>query len=698
MRWAPLGLGLIALIAPDSLAATALAILLGVFPGYILLRGLRLASAWGAGGRAVLSVAFSLVVTPILLDLLWRVPIAPSSRVVVSAIVIQALGLWVLRRDCVGAKAPEPLPMFESRLTRVIVGWVVVAILVATIGPYWPRRINDWIAPCAIHDFIKHHAVMSSIGRGGLPLDGPFFAAGESGPVYYYHYFYLIPATIRSVATGVSIELAFAIQSAAVALSLAGTVYCVVKRISRSDAKATLAMLLATVIGGLDVLMLLIMRLPVVTLDAWADHTVRIHNLLNQMMWSPQNVQGLLVGLVGAYVLGCKGWWRGWCWCGPLLCLALIGSSVWVAIPLIVGLIAFVVTHVVSQRGTRFRCLMQAAGVGVLCILVCLPTIAGYMNMSRRLGQSLTTDWPQQSNALLGRWVEPGPFANLLDLPWIVLVEFGALAVLPLMVTRRQFKTMLADPGLRLLACSAAAAMVGFVLVRSHFDYNDFGQKSMMVALLFGAVAGGFSVADGRASRWNPIGWRLERQLPARMRTPMRAIVGLCVVCGLAVAVFEAPLTAVRRYIDPDSRWSRLAAEDADMAKTERDAYLWMDRNLNPRDVIQADWSRRRLPLAQLSGARIGVTELERDTKVFCPPNPAEHERILTRFVSEIQTGAGDQRLCDLLVEMNITHVFVGQIERADWPRLARFENRILFKPVYADATVTIYKNIGEYR
>lgn len=698
MRWTPIGTGLVALIAPDFLAAPSLAILLGFFPGYILLRGLRLAPAWSAGGRVVLAVAFSLVVTPILLDLLWRVPFTPATRALIAAIVIQAFAFWVLRREWDGANAQEPLAMFESRWTRAIAGCVAVAVVVATIGPYWPRRMGDWIAPCAIHDFIKHHAVMSSIGRGGLPLDGPFFAAGESGPVYYYHYFYLIPATIRSVTVDMSIELAFAIQSAAVALSLAGTVYCVVKRISRSDAKATLAMLLATVVGGLDVLMLLVMRLPVVTLDAWADHSVRVHNLLNQMMWSPQNVQGLLVGLIGAYLLGCKGWWRGWWWCGPLLCLALIGSSVWVAIPLVAGLFAFVVTHVVSQRGTRMRCLTQAAGVGALCILVCWPTIGGYMAMSRRLGESLTTDWPRQSHALLGRLLPPGPLANLLDLPWIVLVEFGALAVLPALLSRRQWKMILADSGMRLLAFSAAAALVGFILVRSHFDYNDFGQKSMMVALLFAAVAGGFSISSDHLSRWNPTGWQLDRQLSPRLRIPTRVVVGLCVVCGAAVAIYEAPLTAVRRYVDPDSRLSRLAAEDADMVRAERGAYLWMDRNNRPTDVVQADWSRRRLPLAQLSGTRFGVTELERDTKVFCPPKPTEHERILARFVREIETGADEQRLCDLLVEMNVTHVFVGLIEQTGWPRLTRFENPACFEPVYSDASVTIYEIIGENR
>lgn len=698
MRWAPIGLALIAVIAPDAVAAPMLAILLGYFPGYILLRGLRLASIWTAGGRVVLSVALSLVVTPILLDVLWRVPLASQLRVIIAAIVIQAFSLWVLRRDSVNANVPEPLPMFESRSTRVITGCVALTVLAATIGPYWPRRIGDWIAPCAIHDFIKHHAVMSSIARSGLPLDGPFFAAGESGPVYYYHYFYLIPATIRSVASGVSIELAFALQSAAVALSLAGLVYCVVKRISRSDAKATLAMLLATVIGGLDVVMLVVMRLPVVTIDAWADHTVRIHNLLNQIMWSPQNVQGLLVGLTGAYVLRCKGWWRGWWWCGPLFCLALIGASVWVAIPLVVGLVAYVLTKIVSQRGTRFRCLMQAAGVGALCILVCWPTIRGYMMMSQRLGQSLTTDWPHQSNAVLGRLVAPGLLANVLDLPWIVLVEFGALIVFPILVTRRWWNTILADPGLRLLAYSAAASVLGFVLVRSHFDYNDFGQKGMMVALLFGAVVGGFSVTGGRVSRWNPTGWRLERDLSPRMRTTVRAIVGLCVVCGLAVAVFEAPLTAVRRYIDPDSRWARLAAEDADIAKTERDAYLWMDQNISPGDVLQADWSRRRLPLAQLSGAKIGVTELERDTKVFCPPDPAEHDRVLKRLVIEIETGESSQSLHKLLDRMHISHVFIGQIERANWPRLNRFDDPDLYQPVYQDQAVTIYQIIHDDR
>lgn len=700
-RWGPTALVLIISFAPPVVKIPALLMLMGFYPGYVFLSGSNLASEWKTGGRLVLSVAFSLVITPVVLNLIWQVRASDPFLLFAAAFVaLQILALIFIRHPAEAPMAEHRLRLLESRGTRMLAVAVGLIVLVATIGPYWPHRVGDWIAPCAIHDFIKHNGMLVEMRAClfGQPLSSPFFAAGVGGPIYYYHFFYLVPATIGLSGSQISNEWLFAIQSATVALALAGTVYCLVKRISRSDAKATLAMLLATVIGGLDVVMLVIFRLPVITIDAWADHTVRIHNLLNQMIWSPQNVQGLLVGLTGAYLLSCKGWWRGWWWCAPLWCLSLIGSSIWVAVPLALGVIAFVISHIMTNRGTRMKSLLQAAGVGGLCILVCWPTVNGYLEMSRRLGEGLTTDWPHQSHALLGRLVSSGALANLMDLWWVLLIEFGALAVLPILVPRSRWKIILGDAGLRLMGFSTAAAIVGFILVRSHFDYNDFGQKSMMVALLFAALTGGFAVTNGAQRWWNPIGWQLEINWQGSRRLLLRTIFALCIVCGLAVGLYEAPLTAVRRFVDPDGPYRRLAPEDAQIVKKERDAYLWMSDHLDWSLVLQAHWTRRRLPLAQMAGTRIGVTELERDTKVFCPPDPAEHQRALDRFIREIETGDSAKSLLGLLEEMNVTHVFVGVIEKDAWPRIERFEDTAYFRPVYKDASVTIYTLPAVYR
>src|SRR5262249_21367594 len=144
-------------------------------------------------------------------------------------------------------------PVLASWAQRALLMAAATIVVFATVGAYWPTQGAHGLSPAIIHDFIKHHAVLLSLERRPLPLGNPFFADQATEPIYYYHFFYLIPATVRAAAPGLSIELAFGVQAALVALSLAGTATLLVKRVTGSAACATLAFLLTTVIGGLDI-------------------------------------------------------------------------------------------------------------------------------------------------------------------------------------------------------------------------------------------------------------------------------------------------------------------------------------------------------------------------------------------------------------------------------------------------------------
>jgi len=694
--WWPTLLAGVVAVRLEPLATIAALGLLGYLPGRLVARWTGLASRWDRPGRVLLAVALSLVVMPVVLNPLWHLTNArwPLLAVVWALLTLAHVAdAW--RRPGRRPPCPASARMFDHRATRITAAAIALLVMLATIGPYWPTELRGYPVPCLIHDFIKHHAVLFSLAQRPLPLGDPFFADAAAGPVYYYHFFYLIPATLRAWSGHLSIELAFGLGSMLVALSTAGVIYLITKRFARGDGPAILAALLATAIGGLDVVALVIFRQPAITLDAWADHVVRIHPLLTQMIWSPQNVQGLLAMLLGVLLLSERGWWRGWlCW-GPILGAGLVGSSIWVAAGTFPGLVLFVswetCTRCPSAR-TATRRLAGAAAVALLMAALAAPSLLGYAEMSRRIGKGLTLAWPYQWHAWLGRFAPPGVLANLLDLPWVLTLELGPTLLLPLCLPRAWWRRAWRDAGLRLLMMCALLAVAGFVTVRSHFTYNDFGQKSMMVALAAGAVLGAGVVAPrrSRANWWNPLGWRLWKQTRRHPRRMLAAFVAGVLLLGLPQGCVQAPLTAVRRYLPATGPLRRIVREDQRLAATEAGGYRYLRNNLPPDAVLQADPGSERLKLAQIARRQLGVTVLDRDTMVFYPADPTAHAVALREVTAALSRPGPPGRCRDLLRAHHITHVFIGVLERQRWRGREKFNDPGCFAKLYDDGACTV--------
>jgi hypothetical protein len=168
-----------------------------------------------------------------------------------------------------------------------------------------------------------------------------------------------------------------------------------------------------------------------------------LHNLLNRMIWSPQNMQGVLILLIAVFLLSATGLRRDAVLWGPVLASALIGSSVWVARPVLVALPLYVGLECFRQRrepGRAKKLLVGAATALGLTLARSAPSLLGYAEMSHQHGGGLTVTWPHASDANLGRLLPPGPRANVVDLPWNLLIELGALIVLPLLLGARAWR------------------------------------------------------------------------------------------------------------------------------------------------------------------------------------------------------------------------------------------------------------------
>lgn len=671
-------------------------ILLAYLPGRIVQRACGIGRQWDRAGQAILSVALSLGLMPVILNPIWHLGNQGPYLLAFITILICAAAIIVALLESPRRTGDGDFRCFDGRPAKIVFLGCALVVAFATIGPYWPTELHGYPLPSLIHDFIKHHAVLFSLEQRPLPLGNPFYAGEAAGPVYYYHFFYLIPATLRACSPVLSIELAFGLCSALAGIVIAGLVHLFVKRFTRGDGPAALAVLLATVIGGLDVLPLAYLRLPVISLDAWADHPVRIHSLLTQMVWSPQNMLAILIMLTGAYILSEKSWWRGWLVLGPLLAAAAFGASPWVAMALFPGLVFFVIHELrryKSETAALVRNILAAATVALLTAGLALSSLLGYAEMSRRLGKSLTIEWPHHANAFFGKLLPPGPLANWLDLPWILALEMGPLLLFPLFLPRHVWRRVWNDPGARLLLISAVIAVAAYATVRSHFTYNDFGQKIMLVALSAGVVLAALVIAPQPRppTWWNPCGWALIWQTPQRPRRAPACLIGAALILGMPLGVFQSPLLAARRYLTHIGPLSALATPATKRAELEADANRFLRRELPPASVIQADPGPERLDLAQLARKQIGITILERDTMVFSPRESAAHERTLSAARRVLEQSLSAEECHAVLKSCKITHVYVGLVERAAWRGLEKFEDPRYFRAVHVDDRVTVY-------
>ncbi len=721
-RWfvlIPAALAGLAAVGPPLPAACAVLLLTLYLPGRLIAELAGLAREWDRAGRTALSVILSVCLLPVGLNIVWAWTNA-SAALLIFLVALNTLLAAGAIRVRPGAGADPPRAMFTTGAARLWFAALAAFVVLVVVLPYWPEELHGHPVPAIIHDYVKHHAVLDSLGRGPLPLRSPFYAVGPNDPVYYYHFFYLIPATLRAVVPQVSIGLAFGLHASAVAVSLTALAWLWLKRLTGGDGPALLAALLCTFIGGLDIVGVLARGMRVITLDAWADTLFRLHNLLTQMIWTPQNTQGLLIVALAAYLLSGRPAWAGWFVFGPLLGASLIGSSVWVAFG---GLLA-ISFHVVLEAwrlrerpAAAIRRLGAAALIACLILLFSVPQLVGYAEMSRRHHKGLTLAWPRPEDALLGRLLPPGPAANLLDLPWRLVIELGPLLVLPLLLSARTWARLWLDAGVRYLLIATLLAIGAWVTVRSYFTYNDFGQKVMMVTLVAGAVCAA-CVARPEPLRpaWrNPLGIGLETDGPLGSRPRLRrTLIVALLAAGSLVGFYQAPLNAVRRLVPTTGPLARLSHPRLVRAEREGRALHYMRHELDPDAIVQANWGAQRVDLQQLIQRRIGITVLEADTEVFMPKDVVRHQLTLDGLEALLQYGvaspqdipragttrpadapppepADARRVARALRELGITHVFVGTVERRLWRNASVFDDARYFERVYHDSVASVY-------
>lgn len=638
-----------------------------------------------APGRGWLALAASMGVVPVVLSWTWR--FTNQRWVVLTALAgLGVLLLLVATRaalcgGCLGEAANDSsgssrgvLALFDSRGWNRVLAGLLLYVGACVLGALWLPRAFDGVAPQAAEDYVKHHAILLSLERGPLPIRSVFYAGEPDTAYYYYEYHHYLAAALRKL-TGdaVPIPLAFGLSSAVLACTLIALVCMLALPLTGRPAAALLAGACVSIVGGWDCLPVLVRILsgqpPPIILDSWISIPWRMHNLMTQFVWCPQHVAALLVLVLAAIGLRAAPRARWWIVAGPVLAASVFGSSAYLAMVFFPAAVLFVLLRLAERRTQPERLRREGLGlVAIACLGAALmvPQAWGYVEMSRRYPGGLTWQWPRMDVALLGRWVAPGPLANWLDAPWVLLIDLGLAGCACWVVGRAFWAKLWQDQGVRLIVLSGVLGLAAAFTIRSDVSPLDYGFRvAIEPAQVVAAICAGALFV------------RVLDQLPARWLAAAAVVAGL--VLGLPAGLYEAPLMAVRSLVLRNPN-------------TQEAGALRFLRSRTPREAIVQGDPLRRLDLPQLIDRRTAVLDPNNaHVRVFFPLNEARMRQCMADVEQAFRTTSPESAY-DLLRAAGATHVLLGRFERERLGAGPQFDDTRFFERIYADAAACAYR------
>jgi hypothetical protein len=666
-----LGVAAVCWVPTPWVAFPAAVVLVLWLPGRFVLRLLR--GLEEAPGGFWLAVILSLVLMPVPLSWLWWV--SNDRWAVWGAVVGINMLLWLAdRRPRV---AVDSRPTFSGAGTRWLLFALAAWLGVCVFASYWLPQAGGRIEATPAHDYVKHHAVMLSLQRRPLPLGNVFFAVAADSPHYYYEYYYLVPAALRAlVGNRVSIPFALGFSSAVVCMACVVFVYMLGRDFLGTSRGGLLAAACVGVVGGWDVIPVAIRAATgarwVVTLDSWCPVAWRVHNLATQYIWCPQHVVAVLALLLVVWLLRRApraGWWVVM---APLIGAFIFGSSVYLAMTIFLSAGVYVLLRLSAARKAEEGVGRALAAVAVIVLLgFALMAMQAwhYYEMSGRYDGGLTLHWDRFPFAFLGRLLPPGPLANWLDMPWILVVDFGLSAMGLLFIKASWWNRVWRDDGMRLLLIAGVTGTMALFTVRSDINPIDYSFRvSIMPAMVLGAIAAG---------------GLLEPELVrAFVRKRIKGVVAAGVLLGLPVGLYEAPVTGARTLLQ-----SRAPAADAG-------AIRFLKERTPANAVVQGD-PKDRVTLVQLTNRITGVLDPDNPhVVVFRPPSVDRMRRAFDEVEAAFQTSSAGEAFSKLR-RWRITYVLVGEVERGRFGALNQFVDSTYFANVYNDGRAAVYRLIA---
>ncbi|GIK40590.1 MAG: hypothetical protein BroJett011_44230 [Chloroflexota bacterium] len=678
-------------------------LLLTVLPGGQIVRLVGLFAAWRETRSLVLSIASGVLLTPIFLH--WASLLFGFNRPLVFATLVGlTLGLaWL--NDLWPTTQPSPLRLCDTRRQYIFLALLLLILLAALIVPYIEGRTSAGVYPVEMADWFKHYGVSWSIRYTGVPPADIFFYGDPArGKLAYYYFFHLTAATLDLLHSGPSsIYFSFVLLTLTVAVTFVLVFYVLARQVLARISAALGSLLFVTVVGGLDLIPLIPytmnrfkQQFPGMPLtlaavigtnhvDGWAPAPqLRLNALYVHYLWVPQHVAGLLAFCLSLYFFREVKNKPRLLAVAPLLLLAMLGHSAWIALVGLACLGLYALFDLARRWRSEGRQIWPVFGayalVAVCFLLVALPLLREISGPDAPKS-GLVFEIP-----LSGSWPVLTPFrvyfanhwwTRLLDLLIHYFFELGALLVCGL-AGWRLFRRK--EPGEPLLPLLTLAIAVGFVTISCLASgrawtsmgftlNNDLGIRAIMPAQAALAIFAGYFLDQLWRQRW---GWS---------KVLLGGFIGVMLGLGFLAFSWEFWAMGVGKYLKPPR--VNTAAYRALQAMPSVTEPLSVVKHRTHDDV-----SAYQLMYGDRSPGFFTV-----EAAVFHPDlTQVIYQFGLSRYAFLNRLPVWSYQM---FKEMYADYVYVGPVDRSADLYPEKFENPTYYEKVYAEDEIAIYKLRG---
>ena len=385
-----------------------------VFPGYVLGWVMNLLSfrTHSTQTQLLLSLPFSVALTPILIYLLGRISLAWPIWLFygATAIAFAALVSWKTIRF--------------SRLAWIAGGIWTALVLFSLIDLNLGRRLYFSVVA---YDYTFRSALVGALTRATvLPAANPFFFPGHAEPFRYHYFWFLLCSLPGRFMQAISLPHLFTPRHAVVAgtvwagfsLFSALTMYLTVfvppygkVNITRAKSHWILVGLILFLVSGLDIIPVSLMDLSnlashkhrfLPTVDWW--NVDQVTGWLDTMLWVPHSIAALIACLTGFLVLFDEERARwGTVVAGALSFASAAGLSIYVTLVFAIFLVTWVVYLAVRRDYLQTGAFLLA---GLLSVILSLPFLFELAGPSSAAGHFVVWSTPFRLGTV-NAWTPP---------------------------------------------------------------------------------------------------------------------------------------------------------------------------------------------------------------------------------------------------------------------------------------------------
>ena len=603
--------------ASGVLVATLFGLPVVVLPGYALgsVSGVLGFRALAPGRRLLCAALLGIGLLPFLDSALAALVGVPATALISLAVSVAAL-VPAVRTPRSRVDRPA------CALMALWLGVVAYALIDIDTGA-------ALLQPIGVIDLVKHAALTRSIVESGVPPLDPFFARPER--VSYYYYFYTLCALVDWLGGAlVDGRTAFAGLAFWTGIGLVGLIdrllaaSGLVRGASAGRVRAAVLLLLPA--GGLDILLVLKMRLVDgiwVPVPEWL--TEQVLWWPGSLVWVPHHVAAALAGWLGLLTLAEAADGERSGRAARAACVAVAGIafaacaglSVWVCIGAVASAGLWMALLVIEQR---WRDAGRLAAAGLLGLMLAAPYLRDVLANRESAGQAIVFEI-RAFRPLEGFFDEPVmSLVQFVTLPLNYYLGFGVFAAGALLFWRLvpRAEAHGREAGRLLGVCAAAGLLVGGFL-RSAIIYNDLGWRGVLMAQIAALVWSAAALARlaTPAAAGPALAAESRGTLPGPGRLRLPGALAALLLAGYGTSLYG--LIEARAYPTSGSRSVAFLNTRADIDRELRGAYRWAGAHLPADLVLQQDPTARRVFDFGLYG-RQQVAVADQDAKLFGAP------------------------------------------------------------------------------